>query len=90
VNGDDDIDTRARGPIHSGVRESLAIDHGEDGEAAHVITGWVCIVESMSPSGERWLHRISSDASGERRLPRWAEQGLLYNCLHDEGWADDD
>lgn len=84
-----DEGTRARGPIHAAVRESMAIDADELGEAAHVITGWLCIVESMAPGGARWLRRISSDASGERSLPRWAEQGLLYNCLHDEGWGED-
>ncbi len=67
-------------------------DHAGDAQG-NVVTGWVCIAESMGPDGQKWLSRLSSDASGDRRLPRWTEQGLLHNGLHGDGvsgWDDDD
>lgn len=82
----------ARSAIHGVAQRSINIDRPND-EQDHVVTGWVCIVESMGPDGERWLSRLSSDASGERRLSRWTEQGLLHNGLHgdgEEGWTTDD
>lgn len=75
----------SRSPVHAAVQQSINAERSE----GHVVTGWVCVVESMAPDGERWLSRLSSDASGERRLPRWTEQGLLHNGLHgngEEGW----
>ncbi len=69
--------------------------NGEDA-AGSVVTGWVCVCESMDREGNKWLSLLSSDASGERRLPRWTEQGLMHNALHgdgSDGWdsnADDD
>lgn len=74
----------ARSPIHAAVQEALHHDSAEGGQG-NVVTGWTCIVESMAPDGQKWLHRLSSDASGERRLPRWIEQGLLHNGLHGDG-----
>ncbi len=79
-----------RAPIHSAIQASLNADEGMPGT---VVTGWVCVAESMTADGQRWLSRVSSDASGERALPRWTEQGLLHNGLHgdgSEGWDSGD
>ncbi len=77
---------KVRQPIHTAVQHALNAD---EESAGSVVTGWVCVAESMAPDGRKWLSRVSSDASGERRLPRWTEQGLLHNALHgdgDDGW----
>jgi hypothetical protein len=81
-----------RSPIHAAVQAAMNHDLAR-GAQGNVVTGWVCIAESMDPDGRKWLSRISSDASGEQRLPRWTEQGLLHNGLYgngDDGWDDDD
>jgi hypothetical protein len=65
-------------------------DDGAVGAQGNVVTGWVCICESMGPDGQRWLSKLSSDASGDARLATWAEQGLLWNALYAGGWDEDD
>ena len=81
---------QVRSPIHAAVQRAMNVD---DAVGENVVTGWVCVAESMDKDGRRWQSRVSSDASGERRLPRWTEQGMLHNALHgdgDDGWDTDD
>ena len=78
----------SRSGLHAAVQAALHHELAGDVQG-NLVIGWVCIAESMGPDGSKWLSRLSSDASGERRLPRWTEQGLLHNGLHgdgDEGW----
>lgn len=83
--------SEVRQPIHAAVQEAMSKGHADGA----ILTGWVCIAESMDTKGIRSLSMVSADASGDRRLPRWTEQGLLHNGLHgdgQEGWdhGDDD
>jgi hypothetical protein len=83
----------ARSPIHFAIQAAINCDREPASDDDHVVIGWVCVVESMTPDGGRWLSRLSADASGERRLARWTEQGLLHNGLYgdgDVGWQESD
>lgn len=73
--------------IGEAVQQALHTEQAGEAQG-NFVTGWVLVAESMAPDGRRWLSRVSADASFEN-LTSWAQQGLLHNALHDDGWDDD-
>lgn len=80
-------DTTARTYLHEAIQTSADGDDELDGA---VLIGWVCVVEWMHPSGERWLTRLSGNTRGDAHAPVWQMQGYLHNALNDwpEGESD--
>lgn len=46
--------------------------------------GWLLMVETIDEDGNRTLRRLWDEA-----LTRWAIQGMLHACLHDDASWDD-
>lgn len=83
----DDGDRVPRERLHPLIQETL---NGDDmPEGGGVLMGWVMIAEWMAPSGDRWLSKVSSDATGVKGAATWQEQGYLHNALHTD-WPDGD
>lgn len=78
-------DTSVREHMHAAIQESAGLD--DDGLEGAVVIGWVCVVEWMHPSGNRWLSRLSGNAGADRAAADWQMQGYLHNALND--WPDD-
>ncbi len=69
----------SRSILNRAIQESCRNEE-EDG---HLVTAWVCVIETVGPNGSRWLARLSCGGSGEDGLPRWTERGLLHHALAD-------
>jgi hypothetical protein len=80
-------DEGVRRHVHEAIQSSISGDEELDGA---MLMGWVCVVEWMHPSGDRWLSRLSANTQGDRPSASWQMQGYLHNALHDwpEGEAD--
>ncbi|MBI3936434.1 MAG: hypothetical protein HY323_05610 [Betaproteobacteria bacterium] len=63
--------------LHDAVQEAVRLDSRVEG---NYVTGWVCVAESIAPTGKRWLTRMSS-SDGEEELPAWTRAGLLHDAL---------
>ena len=75
--------------VRQRLHETIAIENpfeAEDEPDAAVVTGWVLIAEWQGVDGNRWLSKVSSDASGDRGLPSWTERGLCSEIVHH--WPD--
>jgi hypothetical protein len=80
----------ARAQIHSAVSAVTPFDDTDASDEmpdAGVVTGWVMVAEWQGTDGNRWLSKLSSDASGERRLPQWVERGFCHEVA--DHWPDD-
>lgn len=79
-----DVET-VRQRLHEAVAVEIPLE-ADSGEGVAVVTGWVLIAEWQGTDGDRWLSKVSSDATGDRGLPSWTERGL---CSEVVSWPDD-
>lgn len=73
-----------RSVLHAAVSSVTPFDEEEaDDEMpdAGVVVGWVIVAEWQGSDGQRWLSKVSADATGERRLPDWTERGLCAEVI---------
>lgn len=56
----------------------------DEEDLASVVTGWVAVVERMTPDGQKTLCRLRSEG-----LTSWAAAGLFHKALYG-GWPGDD
>lgn len=61
-----------RRAIHAAISDSLDEETSFEG---HILSGWVLILETVGPNGERGMVTRSSDASGDLELPPWTSEG---------------
>ena len=76
--------------VRQRLHEAVAVENpfsGDDEPDAAVVTGWVLIAEWQGTDGNRWLSKVSSDASGDRGLPSWTERGLCSEVV--SNWPDE-
>lgn len=75
----------SRDLIHAAIEEACPFndcDGGDDVPDSGVVTGWVLVAEWQGTDGNRWLSKVSGDASGSRALPQWTERGLCYEVAN--------
>lgn len=72
----------ARERVHQAIGEATPFgDDGEDLPDGGVLTGWVMVAEWQGTDGNRWLSKLSSDASGDRGLASWSERGFCNEVV---------
>lgn len=77
---DDTPPQSVRDHLHQAIQ---ATAHDQPDIDGSVLLGWVTIAEWVAPDGNRWLSRISSNATGDREAADWQLQGYLHNALND-------
>lgn len=61
-------------------------DQDESLPESGVVTGWVLVAEWQGDDGERWLSKLSGNATGDRSLPAWTSRGMCSEVVHN--WPD--
>jgi hypothetical protein len=79
-----DVET-VRSRLHEAIAVETPFDSDDEPDAA-VVTGWVLVAEWRGTDGNRWLSKVSSDATGDRGLPSWTERGLCGEVVNN--WPD--
>lgn len=74
--------------LHEAVAAEAPFGEEEtaDGPDAGIVTGWILIAEWQGSDGNRWLSKLSADATGDRGLPSWTERGLCNEVV--TNWPD--
>lgn len=55
-----------------------------------VLTGWIVIAEWQGTDGNRWLSKISGNATADKGLPCWHERGFCNEVVHHWPGSDND
>ena len=79
-----------RETLHETIQATAAAD---DNLADSVLLGFLVVGEWQAPDGDRWLSKVSGDASG-RELSPWRERGFGHEVANlwwpNDGGDEDD
>ena len=67
--------------LHAAISEITPFDNEEDVPDTGVLTGWVLVAEWQGDDGNRWLSKLSGNATGDQGLPSWTERGLCNEVV---------
>lgn len=80
--------TTARDCIYAEIQRHAGDPEATGAPADAILTQFLVIAEWETPTGERWISKISGDHG--RILPPWRERGLAAEVLHTDWDAPSD